>query len=42
MPETLREDVELISGVYGELNIDDYLSGTTAPCFLAVPLIISG
>ena len=29
----LREDVELISGVYGDLNIDDYLSGTTAPVF---------
>ena len=29
----LREDVELIDGVYGELNIDDYLSGKTAPVF---------
>ncbi len=30
---TLREDVELIDGVYGELNVDDYLSGHTAPVF---------
>ncbi len=30
---TLREDVELIEGVYGELNVDDYLSGKTAPVF---------
>ena len=30
---TLREDVELIDGVYGELNLDDYLSGKTAPVF---------
>ena len=29
----LREDVELIDGVYGELNLDDYLSGKTAPVF---------
>ena len=31
--ETLREDVELIDGVYGELNEADYLSGNTAPVF---------
>ncbi len=30
---TLREDVELIDGVYGELNVNDYLSGKTAPVF---------
>ena len=30
---TLREDVELIDGVYGELNVDDYLSGKIAPVF---------
>src|SRR6187402_3040694 len=30
---TLREDVELIDGVYGELNLNDYLSGATAPVF---------
>ncbi len=30
---TLREDVELIDGVYGSLNEQDYLSGTTAPVF---------
>lgn len=29
----LREDVELIDGVYGELNLEDYLSGITAPVF---------
>ncbi len=29
----LREDVELIDGVYGALNLDDYLSGKTAPVF---------
>ena len=31
--DTLREDVELIDGVYGELNEADYLSGKTAPVF---------
>ncbi len=31
--DTLREDVELIDGVYGDLNIDDYLSGEIAPVF---------
>jgi peptide chain release factor 3 len=30
---TLREDVELIEGVYGSLNVQDYLSGRTAPVF---------
>ena len=30
---TLREDVELISGVYGDLNTADYLAGKTAPVF---------
>ncbi|MEX0636750.1 MAG: peptide chain release factor 3 [Ferruginibacter sp.] len=30
---TLREDVELIDGVYGELNEADYLSGQIAPVF---------
>jgi len=30
---TLREDVELIEGVYGDLNAEDYLSGQTAPVF---------
>jgi peptide chain release factor 3 len=30
---TLREDVELVDGVYGNLNIDDYLKGDTAPVF---------
>ena len=29
----LREDVELIDGVYGELNEEDYLNGSTAPVF---------
>jgi peptide chain release factor 3 len=31
--ETLREDVELIDGVYGELNTKDYLAGKVAPVF---------
>jgi peptide chain release factor 3 len=30
---TLREDVELLDGVYGKLNTADYLSGDTAPVF---------
>jgi peptide chain release factor 3 len=30
---TLREDVELIDGVYGELNDEEYLTGKTAPVF---------
>ncbi len=29
----LREDVELIDGVHGPLNVKDYLSGKTAPVF---------
>lgn len=29
----LREDVELIDGVYGELNIEEYLAGNVAPVF---------
>jgi len=29
----LREDVELIDGVYGDLNEDDYLKGKIAPVF---------
>lgn len=31
--EALREDVELIDGVYGELNAEDYLAGKVAPVF---------
>ena len=31
--EQLREDVELIDGVYDELNMDDYLEGKIAPVF---------
>jgi peptide chain release factor 3 len=31
--KTLREDVELIDGVYGELNAADYLTGDIAPVF---------
>ncbi len=31
--ETLREDVELVDGVHGELNVDDYLAGKVAPVF---------
>ena len=30
---TLREDVELIDGVYGKLNNEDYLSAKVAPVF---------
>ena len=30
---TLREDVELIDGVYGKLKTEDYLSGKIAPVF---------
>src|SRR5213075_3093651 len=30
---TLREDVELIDGVYGELHLLDYLDGNVAPVF---------
>jgi peptide chain release factor 3 len=30
---TLREDVELIEAVHGELNIEDYLAGMVAPVF---------
>lgn len=29
----LREDVELIEGVYGPLNVDEYLAGNVAPVF---------
>ncbi|MCG8306559.1 MAG: peptide chain release factor 3 [Cytophagales bacterium] len=29
----LREDVELIEGIYPELDVDDYLSGDLAPVF---------
>ena len=29
----LREDVELIDGVYGELDVNDYLAGDVAPVF---------
>lgn len=31
--EQLREDVELIEGVYDEFNVDDYLEGKLAPVF---------
>lgn len=30
---TLREDVELVDGVHGELNVKDYLAGKVAPVF---------
>src|SRR6201747_2498422 len=30
---TLREDVELVDGVHGQLNVEDYLSGRVAPVF---------
>lgn len=31
--DTLREDVELIDGVYGALNVQDYLDAKVAPVF---------
>jgi peptide chain release factor 3 len=31
--DILRDDVELIDGVYGELKLDDYLNGSVAPVF---------
>lgn len=31
--QILREDVELFDGVYGDLEVEDYLSGKTAPVF---------
>ncbi len=31
--ETLREDVELVEGVYGDLNKEEYLAGKIAPVF---------
>jgi peptide chain release factor 3 len=30
---TLREDVELVHGVHGDLDVDDYLAGKVAPVF---------
>jgi len=30
---TLREDVELVDGVHGQLNVDSYLAGKVAPVF---------
>ena len=30
---TLREDVELVDGVHGQLNVEDYLAGKVAPVF---------
>src|ERR1700755_2308289 len=30
---TLREDVELVDGVHGQLNVDEYLGGQVAPVF---------
>ncbi len=30
---TLREDVELVDGVHGRLNVDDYLAARVAPVF---------
>ena len=31
--KTLREDVELVDGVHGELNVEDYLAAKVAPVF---------
>src|SRR5678809_180375 len=30
---TLREDIELVEGVHGELDVNDYLAGKVAPLF---------
>src|SRR5688572_14099261 len=30
---TLREDVELVDGVHGQLNVEEYLAGNVAPVF---------
>lgn len=37
----LREDAQLLSGVYPEFDIQDYLAANIAPVFLEVPAIIS-
>ncbi|MBD0332364.1 MAG: peptide chain release factor 3, partial [Chitinophagaceae bacterium] len=34
----LREDVHLIEGLYGELNVDEYLAGNVAPLFFGSAL----
>ena len=34
----LRDDLELIEGVYPEFNVDDYLAGNTAPVFFGSAL----
>ncbi|WP_276912084.1 peptide chain release factor 3 [Hallella colorans] len=34
----LRDDLELVSGVYPELDVNDYLAGTTAPVFFGSAL----
>jgi peptide chain release factor 3 len=36
--EKLREDAELLEGVYGDLDSQDYLTGTTAPVFFGSAL----
>ena len=36
--EKLKEDIELITGVYPELNTDDYLNATTSPVFFGSAL----
>jgi len=35
---TLREEVELVDGVYPEFSLDDYLSAKVAPVFFGSPL----
>lgn len=34
----LREDLELVDGVYPEFNVDDYLNADIAPCFFGSAL----
>jgi len=36
--DILREDVELIEGVYGSLDVDEYLKGNVAPVFFGSAL----
>ncbi len=36
--QTLRDDIDLINGVYPEFNVDEYLSGQTAPVFFGSAL----
>ena len=39
--QLLKEEVDLINGVYGDFNQTDYLSGIVAPVFFGSALTIS-